>query len=251
MTKKTWIIFAAICVGLIGALVYLSTKNRIDVSNVDGSKILAASDASGGIPDRPFGNSKSKVILFEYGDYQCPGCEAAYPTLKQVSEKYKDQIAFVYRNLPLPSIHPNAMAAAAAAEAAGLQGKFWQMHNLLFEQQAAWRDLAADRRSAQFDEFATQLGLNVEKFRSDMASSNVQKKINFDRSLAQKAGYTGTPTLTINGEVVDKYIKDGKVVPKGTKEATLIWNDQTLFEKEVIEPALKKAGIALPKTTEQ
>lgn len=247
MTKKTWIIFAVMCLALIGGLVYLSTKNRVDVSNVDDSKIISASTQNGNIPDRPFGNTKSKIVLFEYGDYQCPGCESVYPTLKQISEKYEDQIAFVYRNLPLPSIHPNAMAAAAAAESAGLQGKFWEMHDLLFEQQAAWRDLAADRRTAQFEEFATQLGLNLEKFRTDMTSSAVQQKINFDRALAQKEGYTGTPTLTLNGEVVEKYIKDGKVVDKGTKDASPIWSDMGMFEQEVIEPALKNAGIALPK----
>jgi protein-disulfide isomerase len=115
MSKKAWIVFVVIVVVLLGGLVYLSSRNKIDVSNVDVTTIQPASAASGNIADHVFGNSDSKVKLVEYGDFQCPGCGSVYPTLKTLSEKYQGQIAFIFRNFPLTTIHPNARAAAAAA----------------------------------------------------------------------------------------------------------------------------------------
>ena len=135
MTKKTWIIFAVICIGIIGGLVYMSNGNKIDVSDVDEWSIQAASAKSGDIADQVYGNKDAKVVIIEYGDYQCPGCASAQSALKTVSEKYKDTVAFVFRNFPLYSIHPNAFAAASFAEAAGLQGKYWEMHDKLYTTQ--------------------------------------------------------------------------------------------------------------------
>src|SRR6478735_792882 len=104
MSTKAWIIFAAACVVLFGGLIIWSSSDNIDVSNVDANKIQPASENSGNIGDHVFGKKDSKVILFEYGDFQCPGCGAAYPTLKAVSEKYEKQLAFVFRNFPLTTI---------------------------------------------------------------------------------------------------------------------------------------------------
>src|SRR4051812_16240717 len=118
MSGKGWIIFGAICVVLFGGLVFWSGRDRVDVSSVDTNKIQPASSDSGNIGDHVFGNKDAKVVLMEYGDFQCPGCGSAHPTVKALSEKYKDQLAFVFRNFPLTSIHPNARAAAAAVETA-------------------------------------------------------------------------------------------------------------------------------------
>ena len=113
--------FVAVCVVLLGGLVWVSQGAKIDVSNVNTFSVLAGEERNGNIADHVHGKSDSKVIIYEYGDYQCPGCKAAFPTLKTVYEKYQDKVGFVFRNFPLSSIHANARSAASAAEAAGLQ----------------------------------------------------------------------------------------------------------------------------------
>lgn len=247
MTKKGWIIFTVLCVAVFGGLIAISQSGRIDVSNVPLADIHAASKDSGNIADHVFGNEKSKVILFEYGDYQCPGCESAYPIIKQVTEKYKSQLGFVFRNYPLTSIHPNALAAASASEAAGLHGKYWEMHNKLYEDQASWKDLTGTERTDYFVAAAQAVGIDGAAFRNDIDSANVSKKISFDQELGKKAGVTGTPSFFIGDKNVgDQYVLDGKIVPKGTSGAQLIWSDATAFENLVIVPALKANNVALP-----
>lgn len=230
MSKKAWIIFAAICVVVLGSLIYLSSKNKVDVSGVDVNKIQAASKESGNIADHVFGKTDSKVMLVEYGDFQCPGCGAAYPNLKKVSEKYEGQLTFVFRNFPLASLHPNARAAAAAAEAAGLQGEYWAMHNLLYENQSSWENLASDKRTDFFAQYASQVGINVDKFKSDLASSDINAKISYDQALGKKLNITGTPTIYLNGKEVSQ---DD-------------WSNADNLDKAVAA-ALKENGIELPK----
>jgi len=230
VSKKAWIIFAAVCVVVLGGLVYLSSKNKVDVSNVDANKIQSASDQSGNIADHVFGKADSKVMLVEYGDYQCPGCGAAYPNIKQVSEKYKDQLAFVFRNFPLSSLHPNARAAAAVAEAAGLQGKFWEMHNLLSANQSSWENLTSDKRTDFFTGYAKQLGLDANRFTTDLSSANINAKIAYDQALGKKLNINATPSIFLNGKAVDQDT----------------WNNADNLDKAVAE-ALKENGIELPK----
>lgn len=203
MSKKAWIIFASACIILLVGLVYVSSKDKVDVSKVDASKIQSAATQSGGIADHVFGKKDSKVVFIEYGDFQCPGCGSAYPTIKNVTEKYKDQVAFIFRNFPLTSLHPNAKAAAAAAEAAGLQGKYWEMHNTLYANQSSWENLDSNQRVNFFADYAKTLGLNVTKFKEDMASTKVTQKINFDIAVGKKIGVNATPTLYLNGKAVD------------------------------------------------
>lgn len=195
MSKKTWIIFAAVCVAIIAGLVIVSNSNRIDVSGVKADAVLSASKQSGDIADRVYGKADSKVVFIEYGDYQCPGCRSAYEPVKEVVEQYKDKIAFVFRNYPLTSIHPNARAAAAAAESAGIQGKFWEMHDLLFTNQSSWKDLSTDERTTRFAEYATELGLNADTFKADLTAPSVSQKVNFDLALGKQIGVTGTPAF--------------------------------------------------------
>lgn len=208
MTKKSWIIFTAVCVLLLGGLVYLSSQNRIniDLSGVNADEIQPARDQSGNIGDHVFGNPDSKVVLVEYGDYQCPGCATAYGTIKQATEEYKDDIAFVFRNFPLASIHPNARAAAAAAEAAGLQGKYWEMHDKLYPAQSNWSLLNASERTVVFEGYAQDLDLDMDKFKQDMTSQDVSQKINFDLALGQEYGVTSTPSIFLNGEPVEQEV---------------------------------------------
>jgi len=93
------------------------------------------------------GNENSKVILINYGDFQCSGCAGVHPIVKNITEKYKDKIKFIFRNFIL-SYHTNAKAAAAAAEAAGLQGKYWEMHDLIYESQPSWESLNVEDRTS-------------------------------------------------------------------------------------------------------
>lgn len=247
MTKKGWIIFIVLCVAVFGGLIAISQSDKINVSNVPLAEIHSASKDSGDIADHVFGNEKSKVILYEYGDYQCPGCESAYPVIKQIVEKYKTQVGFVFRNFPLTSIHPNALAAASVSEAAGLHGKYWEMHDKLYEDQASWKNLTGTERTNYFIAAAEALGINGTSFSNDIDSTNVKKKISFDQELGKKAGISGTPSFFINDKNVgDQYFVDGKIVPKGTSGAQLVWSDATAFENLVIVPALKDKGIALP-----
>lgn len=234
MGKKAWLIFAAAVVVLLGSLIYLSNKNKvsIDVSNVTSNSVIAATEQSGGIGDHAFGNTDNKVILVEYGDFQCPGCGGMYPTVKELTEKYKGELTFVFRNFPITSIHPNARAAAAVAEAAGKQGKYWEMHDKLYEGQKTWENLRSDKRTEFFEGYARDLGLNTETFMADLASTSVNQKINFDQALAKKDNVTSTPTFYL----------DGKLVSQDT------WGDKTKFEAAITD-ALKAKGLT-PKTTE-
>ena len=204
MNKVSWSIFAAVVVLLLGGLIVYSQLNRttVDVEQVDVNSIIGANEQNGNIADHVFNDTESKVVLVEYGDYQCPGCGAAHPNIKTLLDEYGDRISFVFRNLPLTSIHPNARAAASAAEAAGLQGKFWEMNDFLFESQSEWQNLTATQRTDAFVGYADTLGLDGEKFREDYAGQPVNMKITFDQALAKKAGATSTPAFFLNGEAL-------------------------------------------------
>lgn len=132
----------------------------------------------------------------------------------------------MFRNYPLPAIHANAKAAASAAEAAGLQGKYWEMHDMLYENQSQWQDLSTDQRTSQFVEYAKMVGItDTEKFKTGMGSSDVSKKINFDLALGNKAKVTGTPAFFLNGELVPESVSssvingDGSEMKKALDEA--------------------------------
>ena len=202
MSKVRWIIFAAIIVLVFGGLIiYSHTSNpSIDVSKVDTNTIIPASSQNGNIADHVYGDASSKVVFVQYGDFQCPSCGAAYPQVKTATEAYKDKVAFIFRNFPLTTIHPNARAAAAAAEAAGLQGKYWEMHNALYEGQADWENLTGDQRTSIFVGYAKNLGLDTAKFTKDLASSAVNKKISFDQALGAKINVNATPTFYLDGQ---------------------------------------------------
>lgn len=231
MSKKAWIIFAAVCVLVLGSLVALSNSKKANVSNVDTNKVQAASEASGNIGDHVFGKADSKVVFMEYGDFQCPGCGGMHPTVKNLIEKYEDQMTFVFRNFPLTQIHPNALVAAAAAEAAGLQGKYWEMHDKLFESQDAWKSVSVKDRINTFAGYAKELGLDVEKFRTDIASDNVTKKVNYDLALGKKINVSSTPTFILNGKELSNEV----------------WGDPAKLEAAIVDE-LKKNNIELPKT---
>lgn len=226
MTKGRWIAFAAICVLIFGALIFNSKSTEVKVAEVDPAKVITDNKP---LPDHTFGSDAKKVVLIEYGDFQCTGCGSLYPTLKPLKEHYKDELTFVFRNFPLTSLHPNALAASAAAEAAGLQGKFWEMHDVLFENQTEWSALDSTKRTEQFATYATRLGLDTEKFKKDMINEKISQKIKRDQALGKKIGASSTPTLVLNGETLDQ--------PK--------WQTPDAFEKTIRE-AIKVSGQDVP-----
>jgi len=236
MSTKNWIIFAAVCVVLFGGLIVWSSRDNIDVSKVNTDKIQPATKNSGSIADHVFGNKNSKVVLFEYGDFQCPGCGSTHPTIKAVSEKYEKQLAFVFRNFPLTTIHPNARAASAATEAAGLNGKYWEMHNMIYENQDSWSSASTEDRTNLFSQYAVNIGIDANTFEKTLTSksSQINRKIDFDRALGNKIGVSGTPTMYLNGK---------KLEPKQYD------NDQAL-EKTLLK-AFKENGITIPEDADK
>lgn len=219
MEKRFWIIVGVIAVVFLGILYFGNGKD--DKGNGGDSNAQPTSHVKG--------KTDSKVTLTEYGDFQCPVCGSYYPTVSQVVEKYHDKIKFQFRNLPLSQAHQHAFAAARAAEAAGEQDKYWEMYDALFTNQQAWS--AASSTNSYFEQYATQLGLNLDKFKTDFASDKVNKAINADINAFKKTGdKMATPTF---------YINDKKV------ELASIATDQgPSIEKfsAAIDAALKEAG---------
>ncbi len=215
MTRSRWIIFALVCLITLGGLVILSKKEKVNVSDVDPFTLVKSTDTS--IGDHVYGKADSKVVIYEYADFQCPGCGGAYPNLKKVKEEYKDRVAFVYRHFPIITSHPNALAASTAAEAAGLQGKFWEMHNALFENQESWSTIDAAKRTDAFAKYADEIGIDVVKFKNDLSDERISQKISRDRAIASKADVTATPTLYINKEKIDGAIINDLIRADGSQ----------------------------------
>jgi protein-disulfide isomerase len=142
--------------------------------------------------DHVIGPETAAVTLVEYGDYECPYCGAAHPAVKQVLRLLGDEARFAYRHFPLSQIHPHAVQAAEAAEAAGAQGRFWEMHDLLFANQRA---LGLDH----FLVFADALGLDLERFTADLEEHTYQPRVREDFMSGVRSGVNGTPTFFVNG----------------------------------------------------
>lgn len=189
MSKGFWLIIAAIIVIFGGILLF------------KGDKAEAPTDTSA-VSQHVVGQNAKGVTLMEYGDFQCVFCAGFHPLVKEVVAKYEKDIAFQFRNLPLSQNHKNAFASARAAEAASLQGKFWEMHDLLFQNQAAWGE--SDTALSIFEQYALQLGLNAEQFKIDFASSKVNDTINADLAEFKKTGEKmSTPTFFLNGRRIE------------------------------------------------
>lgn len=143
--------------------------------------------------DHMQGDKNAPIEMVEYGDYQCPHCGRAYPIVKAIQKKLGGKLKFVFRNFPLAEAHPNATNAAIATEAAAEQGKFWEMHDILFEHQNNLKDSALIK-------YAEQLGLDVAQFEKDFDRQDVQDKVSDDFESGVRSGVNGTPTFFINGK---------------------------------------------------
>lgn len=206
MDKRFWAILGVIGIIVVGSIWVSDHKksNTPTASNTPPTQHVE-------------GKNKKHVTLLEYGDYECPVCGEYYSIIKQVASTYSNDIQFQFRNLPLTSLHQNAFVAARAAEAADLQGKFWQMHDLLYTNQTAWAQ--SSNPQPIFENYAKQLGLNITKFKSDYLSDFVNNRINADMAAFQKTGKDqATPTFFINGKYYDNsYFSDSNNQPTVAK----------------------------------
>jgi protein-disulfide isomerase len=145
------------------------------------------------------GAADAPVTLEEFGDFQCPPCGALSEPLNQLEGDYRAKMRLVFRHFPLPN-HANAKPAAYAADAAGLQGRFWEMHDLLYREQANWSKAAAP--AELFVGYAKMIGLNVSRFQKDVESEEVKARVAADQKRASELGVTLTPTIFVNGESI-------------------------------------------------
>ncbi len=188
-----FVIIAAVLAAAIGAgaLMFRSTQPQPSTTSSPAGSPIASPTAV---------TSKSVVTIEEFGDYQCPPCGALHPTVKNLKNEYGDRVRFVFYHYPLTQIHKHALEAAHAAAAAGLQGRFLEMHNLLYESQSAWSE-ASDLRPIVVN-FARQLGLDVERFVRDMDGARVDALVSADVRRANAMGVNATPTLFIDGQLI-------------------------------------------------
>ncbi len=182
--------------GILGALIFWGTKSSLpptDPTEVEKGEFVRDNS-------NVKGNEDAKVTLVEFGDYQCPACGGAAPVINKILEEYPDDVRFVYRHFPLP-IHNNAELAARVAESAGNQNKYWEMHDKLFENQGAWSNSLSPEKT--FEEYAGELELDIDKFKSDIRSADITNKISLDKGDAKALKVDSTPTIYINGEKVE------------------------------------------------
>ncbi|MBA3514621.1 MAG: thioredoxin domain-containing protein [Pyrinomonadaceae bacterium] len=172
-----------------------SAVNSAVVSSSPGSKVSNSAN-SGAQPPHAIGPENAPVTLEEFGDFECPPCGLLHPVLKTVEKEFGPRLRVIFREFPLVPAHPHALVAARSAEAAGLQGKFWEMHDLLFKNQKTWHE-EFDARPT-FEGYATQLGLDLERFRRDASSQVVEQRIFLDGKRAHALGVKGTPTVFLN-----------------------------------------------------
>lgn len=146
------------------------------------------------------GNPNAKITLIEYADFQCPACAAMHSTIKQLEGNFKDNLRLIYRFFPLTDAHQNAMISAQAAYAASLQGKFWEMHDIIYENQDSWSD--STQPKTIFTDYAKKIGLNLNKFNSDIDSDSTKKFVSDEQNKGLDLGISGTPTLFLNGKQI-------------------------------------------------
>jgi len=152
------------------------------------------------------GPVQGEITLEEWGDYQCPACGVYFPFIEEMLHRYPNQIRFEFHHFPLTGIHRNAMGAAVAAEAAGEQNHFWEMHRALFMRQKEWASSADPEK--QFVAYAAEIGIDVDRFRESLQSEAVKQRVLADAARAQEAKFSGTPTFLINGKKVEPATAD-------------------------------------------
>ncbi len=201
MEKETRVVagVVVVCIALFvaGAMWYNSATKPVPV---DMSRLIRENSTKIMVPD-------AKITIVEFADFECPGCAGIHPVLKRLLTDYSGKISFVYRTFP---IHRDSALAATFALAAGEQGKFWEMHDKLYENQSSWAGKEKPPRDI-FLGYATDLKLDIAKLEKSLSDSHLEAHVNADRDDALKLGIRGTPTIFINGEILKGIPSDGEL----------------------------------------
>lgn len=184
---KQIIITIIAVVAIIGGAVLLSGGNEDETASQPSNNF--------------YGQENGIITVSEYGDFQCPACAGFFPVVSQVKEAFKDQIRFEYVHFPLVQIHPNATAAHRAAQAAANQGKFWEMHDVLYQRLQSWSD--STNPSSIFEEYAREIGLDMDQYSNEVNTSDILGVINADIERGKNLGVNSTPSFFIDGEAID------------------------------------------------
>ena len=188
MDKRFLIVMAVLIMAFIGIFVFNGSGNNNN-NNI-------------GQPSNNIkGNNSKNVELLAFEDFQCPACGQFEPIVSAVFSKYKDEIQFRFRHFPIDNIHPNARAASRTAEAAGSQGKFFEMYDILFARQQQWS--TSNNAKSIFESYAQELNLDITKFNQDFESEATNSTINADKQIGNDSGVEGTPTFFLNGVKLD------------------------------------------------
>ena len=181
-----------------------------------------AGESKGAEPPHVRGNPNAPVTLEEFGDFQCPTCGTYYTEVKKIENEFGDKLKVIFREYPLLPMHEHALMAAQAAGAAGLQGKFWEMHDKLYENQTTW--VAAKDLVPVFVDYAKQIGIDPDRFMKDLSAETVAVRIFQDGKRVHSLGLKGTPSFFVNG----KEARDDQWKPEGLRQ--------------IINDALRAAG---------
>lgn len=181
------------------ALMYWGVKDSSSMKPHFEAGVIHSTDHVAGLAAQA-DNSQAEVIVVQYSDFECPACRSYYLMMREMLVQFGDRVAFVYRHFPLNEIHRDAELAARAAEAAGKQGKFWEMHDLLYEKQNEWS--GASDVSTKFESYARLLSLNIELFKADIDSKDIIKLVRAQRQSAIELGLQATPSFFINGRQI-------------------------------------------------
>jgi NhaA family Na+:H+ antiporter len=205
------IIGLVLIVGL-GAVWLLSRSSQQSNSPRNAATPTQGSEPPGAQPPHIRGNPNAPVTVEEFADFQCGACGAYYPELKKIEAEYGDRLRVIFRENPLVPMHQYGLVAAQAAEAAGLQGKFWEMHDKLFENQKAWAE--SKDVVPLFVDYAKQIGLNADRFMRDLNGEAVAARIFQDGKRSHALEITSTPTFFVNG----KQAKGDQWKPEGLRQ---------------------------------
>lgn len=204
-----WIAISIVCALFLVLFVgvVLVAKNKNKPATADGSTAIANNghermiENAVGDATNSAERAQEVVTLVEYADFQCPACKQYHPIVKELLRAFPDQLKLVFKNFPLISIHPNALPSAIAAEASGMQDKYFEFADLLYEQQEEWSGLPDP--TDKFEEYAKSIGLDVERFKKDLSDPSISKLIEDHRSEGITNGVAGTPTFFVNGQRIN------------------------------------------------
>lgn len=200
MTTETKILGSILIITLVLLFggIFLLSRNQQSSQGVKGATVSQIDYSKG----QKIGSDSAKVKVVEFSDLECPACLSAEPAVKKIRSTYSDQVQFIYRHFPLTQ-HIHSRQATTLAEAAGAQGKFWEMHDKLFDTQAQWTILSKDDATAFFLSLAKDLGLDENKIKQDLEKDAYKSKIDDDLAEGQRLGVNSTPTFFVSGHKLD------------------------------------------------